>query len=223
MLWEGSETMTMHRTGHGVIHAIVLDPQPLWRRTLASMLARSGARGVAECSAADEVAENAAFRPQLMVVDPDGAAGFCDWLCELRSTLPRLTTIVVTSRDDVAWRRELEVAGVVEFIPKHCELDVIEETLNAAIEAQLEWSRLTARELEILELVAPGRSNREVAAALWLSGETVKFHLANVYRKLGVGGRREAVDRARSEGILPLALESSEAKEDGVPLVSAVA
>jgi DNA-binding NarL/FixJ family response regulator len=215
--------MTTHRTVHSVIHAIVLDPQPLWRRTLASMLARSGVPVIAECSAADEIAETAAFRPQLMVADPDDVAGFCDRLRELRRTLPRLTTIVVTSRDDAAWRRELEVAGAVEFIRKDSELDVLEETLNAAIEAHLEWSSVTSRELEILALVAPGRSNREVAAVLWLSEETVKFHLANVYRKLSVGGRREAVDHARSEGILPPAFEGySDAKEDGAPLVAAV-
>ena len=91
---------------------------------------------------------------------------------------------------------------------------MIEGKLNAAIEAQLQWSRLTHRELEILELVADGRSNREVAAGLWISDQTVKFHLANVYRKVGVGGRREAVDLARSEGILPLTLESSDGEED---------
>jgi DNA-binding NarL/FixJ family response regulator len=214
--------MMMLRTGgRGVINAIVLDPQPLWRRTMESMLASSGVRVVAVCSSAEDVAETAALRPQLIVADPDGVGGFCERLCELRNTLPRLRTIVVTSREDVAWKRELEIAGVVAFIPKHCELDVIEVTLNAAIEAQLQWSRLTVRELEILELVADGRSNREVAAGLWLSDQTVKFHLANVYRKVGVRGRREAVDLARSEGILPQALESSDGKEDDEDLVPA--
>jgi DNA-binding NarL/FixJ family response regulator len=213
--------MTIHRTGRCLIQAIVLDPQPLWRRTLASMLARSGVRVIAVCSSAEEVAETAEVQPQLIVADPDGVPGFCDRLRELRSTVPRLTTIVITSRDDVAWRRELQAAGAVEFIQKHCELDVIELTLNAAIEAQLQWSRLTARELEILERVSEGLTNREVAAALWLSDQTVKFHLANVYRKLGVGGRREAVDLARNEGVLPLAFESSDGKHDDEDLVPA--
>jgi len=206
--------MTMHRTSRGVINAVVLDPQPLWRRALESMLTRSGVRVVAECSSAEDIADTAVFRPHLIVADPDGVDGFCERLCELRDTLPQLRTIVVTSREDVAWKRELEITGVVEFIPKSFELDVIEGKLNAAIEAQLQWSRLTHRELEILELVADGRSNREVAAGLWISDQTVKFHLANVYRKVGVGGRREAVDLARSEGILPLTLESSDGQED---------
>jgi DNA-binding NarL/FixJ family response regulator len=206
--------MTMHRTSRGVINAIVLDAQPLWPRALASMLARSGVRVVAQCASAEDIADTAVFRPHLIAADPDGVEGFCERLCELRDTLPRLRTIVVTSRDDAAWRRDLEIAGAVAFIPKSCELDVIEGKLNAAIEAQLQWSRLTHRELEILELVADGRSNREVAAGLWISDQTVKFHLANVYRKVGVGGRRGAVDLARSEGILPLTLASSDGKED---------
>jgi DNA-binding CsgD family transcriptional regulator len=56
---------------------------------------------------------------------------------------------------------------------------------------------LTAREREILALVAEGRSNSEVAAALWISPATVGKHLENVYAKLGVGTRTAAVQRAR--------------------------
>ena len=46
--------------------------------------------------------------------------------------------------------------------------------------------KLTRRELEILRLVSEGRSNRQVGEVLWVTDQTVKFHLANVYRKLGV-------------------------------------
>ena len=51
---------------------------------------------------------------------------------------------------------------------------------------------LTARELEILRLVASGNSNRRIAQRLWVTEQTVKFHLSNVYRKLGVANRTEA-------------------------------
>ena len=60
---------------------------------------------------------------------------------------------------------------------------------------------LTRRELEILRLVAEGRTNRDVAELLWVSDQTVKFHLANVYRKLGVNTRAEAVEWARTNDI----------------------
>lgn len=51
---------------------------------------------------------------------------------------------------------------------------------------------LTARELEILRLVANGWTNRRIAHELVISERTVKFHLGNVYRKLGVSSRTEA-------------------------------
>jgi DNA-binding NarL/FixJ family response regulator len=213
--------MTIHRTGRCVINALVLDPQPLWQRTLESMLTRLGVRVVAACSVADELTRSVGLKPQLVVVDPDGAPDFADVLRGLRETLPGLTTIVITSRRDPVWRRELEAAGIGAIIEKRNELDVIESALDAAIEAAFQCSRLTSREIEILELVADGRTNREVASALWLSDQTVKFHLANVYRKLGVGGRREAVDLARNDGLLPLAFESSDRKEGDEDLASA--
>lgn len=60
----------------------------------------------------------------------------------------------------------------------------------------------TARELEILRLAASGLSNSQIAQKLWLSDETVKSHLASVYRKLGAGGRRDAAEIAARLGYL---------------------
>jgi two-component system, NarL family, nitrate/nitrite response regulator NarL len=51
---------------------------------------------------------------------------------------------------------------------------------------------LTGREREILERVATGRSNKQIAGEFWLSEQTIKYHLTNVYRKLGVSSRTEA-------------------------------
>ena len=61
--------------------------------------------------------------------------------------------------------------------------------------------RLTKRELEVLGLVAEGRSNPEVARMLWLTEQTVKFHLRNVFRKLDVANRSEASDWAHSHHV----------------------
>lgn len=58
--------------------------------------------------------------------------------------------------------------------------------------------RLTAREHEIVELVAEGRTNAQIAAELWVAPSTVKKHLEHVYEKLGVGGRTAAVTFVRS-------------------------
>ena len=60
---------------------------------------------------------------------------------------------------------------------------------------------LTRREAEILDLVAEGYSNGRVAKLLWVTDQTVKFHLSNIYRKLGVTNRTEATHWALTEGL----------------------
>ena len=62
---------------------------------------------------------------------------------------------------------------------------------------------LTPRELEVLHLIALGRSNQEIARQLIVSPGTIKAHTASIYRKLEVANRTEAVSRARELGILP--------------------
>jgi DNA-binding NarL/FixJ family response regulator len=62
---------------------------------------------------------------------------------------------------------------------------------------------LTARELEILSLVAQGRSNGEVARQLFISVKTVSVHVSNILAKLGAAGRTEAAAIARRDGLLP--------------------
>jgi LuxR family maltose regulon positive regulatory protein len=62
---------------------------------------------------------------------------------------------------------------------------------------------LSKRELEILQLIADGLSNREIAQKLVLSLPTVKWHSSNIYGKLGVKNRTTAVAKARELGILP--------------------
>jgi DNA-binding CsgD family transcriptional regulator/tetratricopeptide (TPR) repeat protein len=62
---------------------------------------------------------------------------------------------------------------------------------------------LTAREREVLELIAQGRSNREIAEALFVTQHTVKYHIASLFSRLDVTSRAEAVARAASIGLLP--------------------
>ena len=61
---------------------------------------------------------------------------------------------------------------------------------------------LTRREVEILQLVAEGYSNAQLAKMLWVTEQTVKFHLSNIYRKLGVANRTEASRWAQLNGLL---------------------
>src|SRR5260370_42376252 len=61
---------------------------------------------------------------------------------------------------------------------------------------------LTAREREVLQLLARGLRNKEIAARLTVSERTVNFHLANIYAKLHVSGRTEALSKALEQGLL---------------------
>lgn len=72
---------------------------------------------------------------------------------------------------------------------------------DAAAEASSNGAGLSTREVEILQGVARGLSNRAIASELWLSDQTVKFHLHNVYRKLGVSNRTEAARYAYEHGL----------------------
>jgi len=61
---------------------------------------------------------------------------------------------------------------------------------------------LTSREHEVLQLLAAGRSNPEIADALFISRRTVTTHVTNLFAKLGVGNRVEAVTAAQRQGLL---------------------
>jgi LuxR family transcriptional regulator, maltose regulon positive regulatory protein len=62
---------------------------------------------------------------------------------------------------------------------------------------------LSERELQVLQLVAAGKSNREISGQLFVTVDTVKKHLTHVFNKLGVGSRTQAVARARGLGLIP--------------------
>ena len=72
--------------------------------------------------------------------------------------------------------------------------------LDTALVAQLEVSK---RELEILGLLAQGHSNQEIAAKLYISLSTVKTHIQNLFEKLDVKRRIQAVEKARSLNLIP--------------------
>jgi DNA-binding CsgD family transcriptional regulator len=69
--------------------------------------------------------------------------------------------------------------------------------VNALVQATLtEPPQLTARQLEVLRLAADGQTNEQIAGTLGLSPSTVRYHLQNVYRRLNVKARAEAVAEA---------------------------
>jgi DNA-binding NarL/FixJ family response regulator len=73
---------------------------------------------------------------------------------------------------------------------------------TAPVTAVAERSALTERETEILRFVASGATNAEIARQLWITQQTVKFHVSNVYRKLDVANRTEACHYAHVNGLV---------------------
>jgi len=77
--------------------------------------------------------------------------------------------------------------------------------IAAKLTERLNSEPLTGRELDVLRLMAAGRSNKRIAAALHVTEGTVKVHASRVFEKLGVGDRTQAVTAALRRGIVRLA------------------
>jgi DNA-binding NarL/FixJ family response regulator len=70
------------------------------------------------------------------------------------------------------------------------------------VDDELQAAGLTPREITMLKALARGMSNRAISEELWVTEQTVKFHLGNLYRKLGVPNRLAAATFAHSHGLL---------------------
>jgi LuxR family maltose regulon positive regulatory protein len=77
------------------------------------------------------------------------------------------------------------------------------ETASGIVDQSGLIEPLSERELEVLQWISEGCTNREIAATLFLSLNTVKVHTRNIYGKLAVNNRTQAVAAARSLGLLP--------------------
>lgn len=79
---------------------------------------------------------------------------------------------------------------------------------------------LTERELEILRLVSSGAKNGDIARSLWITQQTVKFHVSNIYRKLDVANRTEACHYAHVNGLVSRNPEPAPAAAAGAPVLA---
>lgn len=185
--------------------AVCLEPCALLREAIASLLHRIGVRLVAATASPAHALELLrAHHPELFLLELEtpghneiDAAECLERAC---SADPALTAVVLSSRDG-DWAGEARRLGAAAYVHKSARPAVVGAAITAALErsrcGEPLWSTLTPREQEILGLVSDGRTNAEVGRALWVSPDTVKFHLANVYRKLGVCNRSEAARWAR--------------------------
>jgi two-component system NarL family response regulator len=95
--------------------------------------------------------------------------------------------------------------GMLEAIRNvHAGRRLIAPELAARLADRASSPSLTSREIAVLELVAKGMSNKEIGAALFVSETTIKYHLKNIYAKLGASDRTEAALLAAQRGILAI-------------------
>jgi DNA-binding NarL/FixJ family response regulator len=134
----------------------------------------------------------------------------------LRERFPQVGTAVLSGMDSDETIEAVLRAGANAFISKSVDPAELAEALRRAarepvqhaigraesrLDSVIEETGLTEREVAVLQALAQGQSNKEIARALWLAEQTVKFHLTNIYRKLDVRGRTEAVHWAYHHGI----------------------
>ncbi len=204
--------------------AMVVDDHPLMRESMVARLRSMGAADVIEAaSIAEARARAGAGARDLCVLDlglPDGSG--LELLADLRAAgWGRL--IVLSAADDPYSVRSAFVAGAQGYLLKsaspHVVTDGVRRVLDGGVYADPSVASLLAqglrtgpigdgvndlsgREVEVLQLVADGQSNKQIGELLGLSALTVKSHLARIARKLGTGDRAEMVALAMRAGVI---------------------
>ena len=145
-------------------------------------------------------------------------------LRRLRKQDPKLAVVVLSSYCDHEQIEAARAAGARGYIVKTVEPIDLAAALRTALSGaafavwgapeaeQVDESApvLSEREADVLQAVAQGLSNREIGVQLWISEQTVKFHLRNIYRKLGLSSRTEAARYAHRSGLAgTLSVESA--------------
>jgi len=106
--------------------------------------------------------------------------------------------------------KDSPLEDMTESIRKvHSGLTYILPTVAAKLALRITRSALSDRELEVLRLMAAGKSNKEIGNALYISEGTVKVHVSNLMKKMKATGRTEAVNLALMHGIVNLSRMSS--------------
>ncbi|HEX2979476.1 MAG TPA: response regulator transcription factor [Anaerolineaceae bacterium] len=213
------------------IRILIVDDQVLFREALRTLLCvQSDFEVVGEAGNGEEALRQATqLQPNVILMDlrmpvMDGVTA----TRRIKSILPDCKVIVLTTFDDDENVFDGLRSGAVGYLLKDVSSEKLHEAIRAAdrgeyflqpsITAKVisEFSRLSrpkpvstelvenlsAREEEILRLVATGASNREIAETLVIAEGTVKNHLTSILGKLGVSDRMQAVMKARDLGIL---------------------
>jgi DNA-binding NarL/FixJ family response regulator len=204
--------------------AVVLDPHPIWLEAVQSILERIGVEVLGTTTDPEEVLDLiSALHPDVLITSIEAEDHTMEGIACIRRACERqasLKAIVLSAFDDSEHIEAALSAGAMAYVLKTAHPDDFAAAIRqsfehsvylagapvattATVEAEADTRGLTRRELEILRLVAEGHSNAQLAKMLWVTEQTVKFHLSNIYRKLDVSNRTEASRWAQVRGLLP--------------------
>jgi DNA-binding NarL/FixJ family response regulator len=209
----------------GNLRVLIVDDHAVFGQSLGAALAAYGFTVVAvESEGRRAVSRCVADPPDVVVMDyrlPD--LGGADLLSALHAAAPAVAVVVLTASVDERTLQEAMDAGCSAFLTKDQSLEEVARSIRAAAGGEavlpaallgkmLERIRrgqnpgrsenLTAREIEVLELMAGGAANQAIANDLFLSLNTVRNHVRNVLSKLGAHSKLEAVAIATRRGII---------------------
>jgi DNA-binding NarL/FixJ family response regulator len=172
----------------------------------------------AEAATVEEILEDA---PEVILIDSaDPIERTVALIQQVRHEREDIAIIVLTLSPEPAALDAIFAAGATGAISKAASPvalpTLIRETIDGRVlhvhrppghvqgfaPAEGTHALLSNRELEVLKLVAGGATNGEIARKLWVTEQTVKFHLSNVYRKIGVANRTEASRYAHVNGLV---------------------
>jgi DNA-binding NarL/FixJ family response regulator len=205
--------------------AVILDQHPLWLAAIEEVLRPASIDVVTKTTsiavALDAVATQ---RAELFLLDldiEDEALAGLECVRKARELAPDINIVALSGKGDLELVEAAFAAGAMAYVVKTAEPDDIVAAVRQVFDHSIFLRSvvttaarpiaparkhgepgLTRRELEILRLVSEGHSNAQVARMLWVTEQTVKFHLSNIYRKLDVGNRTEASRWAQRHGVL---------------------
>jgi two-component system, NarL family, response regulator len=202
------------------IRVLIIDDHPAVRVGIRTIIdAAPGMAVVAEAgSGADAYALFRSARPDVTLVDlklPDTSGA--DLISKLRAEFPDAAFLVFTTYDcDEDIYRALK-AGARGYLVKDTSGPDLVNAIRAAQMGDLRLPddlarrlaqrpprELSSREIEVLEMIVEGRSNKEIASCLHISESTAKAHVSSIMIKLGAADRTEAVTQAVRRGIVRL-------------------
>jgi DNA-binding NarL/FixJ family response regulator len=203
------------------IRVLSIDDHPLVREGLAALInGQADMQIVGQGSTGHEAIQ--LFRdqqPDVVLMDvrlPDMSG--IDAMVTIRSDFPDARIIMVTSSEgDVEMHRALEGGArgyVLKSMPPkelldairkvHCGKKAIPHEIATRLADHITDESLTAREIEILQQVAEGNGNRDIAERFFISEGTVKIHIKHIMEKLGANDRTQAITIAVRRGIIHL-------------------